>query len=147
MERRRFLKTIGVGSAVVTAVPVFGYSLTSLNGIAVSLILNECHFLKIERSEAEKFVDDFYISYFKNAAQTAVLSYKLRLKSYYFLKFDSSDSELVKELVHNFLFSTDFFVNRMDESKPVKYTGLHNPFTTPCYNPFSFLYYPPEKLT
>ena len=46
------------------------------------------------------------------------------------------------DIIGNFLLSTDFFINKMDESKEISFIGLFDPYTRPCSNPFSNLYYP-----
>ena len=36
-----------------------------------------------------------------------------------------------------FLLSTDFFQNGANETKPVKFVALYDPYVTPCYNPLA----------
>lgn len=36
-----------------------------------------------------------------------------------------------------FLASSDFFQNGADESRPLRYVRLFDPYASPCYNPFS----------
>ena len=36
----------------------------------------------------------------------------------------------------NYLSSTDFFINDADESRPVRFVALYDPYVSPCYNPF-----------
>ena len=45
------------------------------------------------------------------------------------------------QIVGTFLLSTDFFYTGMDETKPVRYKGLYQPYNNACSNPFSSLYY------
>lgn len=35
-----------------------------------------------------------------------------------------------------YLMSTDFFLNGADESRVVRYVMLHDPYVSPCWNPF-----------
>ncbi len=44
--------------------------------------------------------------------------------------------------VSDFLLSTDFFLNKMDEGRKVTYIALYEPYKRPCSNPFSNLFYP-----
>lgn len=44
--------------------------------------------------------------------------------------------------IQDFLLSTDFFLNKMDESRRVSYVALYEPYKRACSNPFSNLYYP-----
>ena len=46
------------------------------------------------------------------------------------------------QIVGTFLLSTDFFINKMDESKPIVYSGrIWGPYRSSCMNPFSAIYY------
>ena len=38
------------------------------------------------------------------------------------------------------------FINKMDESRVVKYLGLYSPYKSPVPNPFAYTLYPPEKV-
>lgn len=40
-------------------------------------------------------------------------------------------------LYTKFLMSTDFFPNGQDERRPVTYVALHDPYASPCWNPFT----------
>ena len=39
-------------------------------------------------------------------------------------------------LYTKFLMSTDFFLNGQDERRPVRFVALHDPYVSPCWNPF-----------
>ena len=39
-------------------------------------------------------------------------------------------------LYTKFLMSTDFFMNGQDETRPVRFVALHDPYVSPCWNPF-----------
>ncbi|HET6418362.1 MAG TPA: hypothetical protein VFG22_18845 [Polyangiales bacterium] len=43
---------------------------------------------------------------------------------------------LPDEIYMNYLSSTDFFINGADESRPVRFVALYDPYVSPCYNPF-----------
>jgi hypothetical protein len=43
---------------------------------------------------------------------------------------------LPDEIYMNYLSSTDFFANGADESRPVRFIALYDPYVSPCYNPF-----------
>jgi hypothetical protein len=49
--------------------------------------------------------------------------------------------QLKSTVVGNFLLSTDFFYNKMDETREIKYITLFDPEIKPCQNPFSNLFY------
>jgi hypothetical protein len=137
MRRRSFLQLLGLGTAAVV-VPTVGVSSASVENALAGIILNEFHFLKIERKGVEQFVADYY----RMTGANKQFFMNVKTKAYYFLKVDSERSQLVRTLTQLYLMSTDFFQNRMDESKEVKYLGWYNPHKTPCANPFSSIYYP-----
>ena len=134
MNRRFFLKLTGAGAALV-ALPAMGIAYISYNKAATGFILNELDYLKLEVSGVEQFVQDY--------AKGKSDNYLLKIRGLYMLDSSASKSKLVEELVKDYLLSTDFFRNRMDESKTIKYTGLYDPYKSPCANPFSAVYYPP----
>lgn len=39
-------------------------------------------------------------------------------------------------LYTKYLMSTDFFLNGQDETRPVRFVALHDPYVSPCWNPF-----------
>lgn len=43
---------------------------------------------------------------------------------------------LPDEIYMNYLSSTDFFMNGADESRPVRFVALYDPYVSPCFNPF-----------
>jgi hypothetical protein len=49
--------------------------------------------------------------------------------------FEAPDSDVPHEVVSQFLMSTDFFPNGMDERRPLAYVTYYDPYVTPCYNP------------
>lgn len=59
------------------------------------------------------------------------------------LPFKKEYKDHCDKIVEKFLLSTDFFINKMDESKPVVFSGrIWGPYATPCMNPFSAIFYP-----
>lgn len=137
MRRRKFLQLAGLGS-VVLALPSIALYSTSPEDAAVGIILNELNFLKLERKGVEQFVTDYY----KWSGIHKRLRMRLTTKANYFFKIDSDQSDIVRNLINTYLISTDFFQNKMDESRVIKYVGRYNPYKTPCANPFSAIYYP-----
>lgn len=134
MNRRLFLKLTGAGAALA-ALPGMGFVYTSYQKAAKGLILNELDYLTLDVAGVEQFVQD----YAKNKSE----NHLLKIRGLYLLRTSSGKSKVVEELVKDYLLATDFFRNRMDESKPLQYTGLYDPYKTPCANPFSAVYYPP----
>jgi hypothetical protein len=137
MRRRNFLKLAGFGTAAL-ALPAFVAYSASIEHAMAGIIINELHFLKLNREGVNQFVAD----HCKLSDDLKQATMKMKVKAYYFLKVDAERSKFVRTLTDKYLISTDFFRNRMDESKEVNYVGLYNPHKTPCSNPFSAIYYP-----
>lgn len=119
----------------MVALPALGIAYLSYEKAAKNLISNELDYLKLDESGVEHFVRDY--------AKGKSENYLLKVRGLYLLGSSASQSKIVEELVKDYMLATDFFRNRMDESRTIKYVGLYNPYTTPCANPFSAVYYPP----
>lgn len=139
MQRRKFLQLTGLGAAVL-AIPGIGASVVSAEEALIGIIKNEFSYLKLDQKGLEQFAED----YFKLYANDSIL--KLRAKSYYLLRIDKNRSNIVNRIVHDYIKASDFFFNKMDESKPVRYVGLYNPWKRPCANPFTSSFYPETDL-
>jgi hypothetical protein len=142
MNRRYFLRLTGLSGAAMVALPGLGYVSTTNKDAAVGVIMHELAYLKLDRIGVEQFVEDYFRGHYINSSLKA----QLNLMTCYYLGVKTNSSRLVYEIVHYYLISTDFFLNKMDERKPVKYLGIFNSYTRPCSNPFSFLYYPSEVV-
>lgn len=140
MKRRKFLTFIGVGTGVALIPPTLYLVSPSVKKYAVQLIKNELHYLKLEPEGVEQYVED----YFK--ADDNKIMVNVRWKTFYYLGITWQKSDQVAELIKYYLLSSNFFINRMDESKPVKYLGMYNPYKSPVPNPYSYILYPPETI-
>ena len=138
IRRRTFLRIAGLGAAAVGLSTISLYA-TSFEQTTVDLITNQFSFLKLDMAGVRQFAADYHAS--QDANKTLYVRTKMRL--YDLFKVDSDRSQLVRTITTLYLVSTDFFQNKMDESKIVRYRSLYNPHKTPCANPFSSLYYPP----
>src|SRR5688500_15828319 len=115
MKRRKFLLIAGAGG-VAAAVTSFKFISTSFENAAVSLINAELGFLKLDPEGVSRFVKDF--------AKNKDDHYQLTMSGYSFIGVKPAQSGKVNQLLTTYLLSTDFFLNRMDESKTVRYLGL-----------------------
>lgn len=132
MKRRKFLTIAGLGGALLGA---GAFAFTFQNAVE-RIIINELSFLKLDKDGVARFVAD----YTKSMPSKA----KLMLKGYSFLGLSTRKSQKINSLVNAYLLSTDFFMNKMDESKTIKYIGLYDPYQRPCAHPFSSSQYPSE---
>ena len=132
MKRRRFLSIAGV-AGLVGAIASFKFATTTFEEAVENVIFRELGFLDLDKVGVRRFASDY--------SKPATSKYKLLLKSYSFMGINSQRSQKITHLIHAYLLSTDFFLNRMDEMRPVKYVGLYNPYLRPCANPFSSNYF------
>lgn len=137
MKRRNFLILAGAGG-VAAAATSFSFLSTSFEDAATGLIRSELHFLKLDPEGLERFVKDY--------ASNKDSTYHLTMRGYSFLGIGANQSGKVNQLLTAYLLSTDFFMNKMDESKTVKYVGLYDPYKRPCAHPFSNNFYPEEAV-
>lgn len=136
MHRRKFLKLSALGGGALLALPGLGFIAVTAKEAVAAIIMRQFDYLQLDEKGVAQFVEDYF------AAHPKMAGFDKKLRSYYLLRLDASQSELIDHLTRNYLQSTDFFRNKMDESLPVNYLGLYNPYKTPCANPFSALYYP-----
>ena len=136
MKRRHFIILIGVATGAVIIPPSLYFISPKVKEYAVKLITNELYYLNIAPDSVEKYVDDFFLTTGNNIISTA------KWKALYYLGYTWRDSERIKDLIKYFLLSTDFFLNKTDESKVVNYLGFYGPYTGTYVNPFSFIVYP-----
>lgn len=106
-----------------------------------SIIKRELYYLTIDSKGLAQFSTD-YIEFTKTFPVLRQQKLRVNIASANFLKKNAQNSSTVERIVTGFLFSTDFFLNRMDEAKTIKYIGFHETNKAPCFNPFSNLYYP-----
>ena len=128
----------GLGAAAV-ALPSIGAYAVSLNEATAGVILHQFRFLNLDKKGVDQFVQEYY----KQEGSSRSAFTQLKMKGYYMLNIDSDQSQLVRTITTLYLLSTDFFQNRMDERKLVRFHSIYDPYKTPCANPFSALYYPP----
>lgn len=140
MNRRNFLLWTGIGAGGII-IPASLYFLSpDVEIYATAFIKKELFYLKLEKGSVEKYVAD----YFRTSKNDLIL--KMKWKTFYYLGIDSSRSNMLFELTKYYLLSSDFFINKTDESRVVKYLGLYSPYTSPVPNPFSFILYPPDTI-
>lgn len=138
MKRKRFLQLIASGIAV-SAIPGIWFLRKDARQAAINIITHELHFLKLDQKGVENFVDDYMKKH-----TNSLFTYEL--KAVDMLSLSANSLGYTEFLVKDFLLSSTFFTNKMDESKLIEYTGnVYNPYKTPCGNPFSALYFPDKN--
>lgn len=104
------------------------------------MIEKELYYLKLAPGGVAKYVDDYFAATGNDTVST------IKWKVTYYLRLNYEKSDRLRDLIRYFLLSTDFFINKTDESKVVNYLGLYSPYTSPIPNPYSFVLYPPESI-
>lgn len=141
MKRRKFLKIGGI-MAAAAAVPPVTLNVQGFMSYSVqSIIKRELAYLTIDPKGLEQFTED-YIEFVKTFPILGQQKFRMNIASHNFLKRNAQNSDIVEGMVNKFLLSSDFFINRMDETKTVKYLGMHDKNKAACFNPFSHIYYP-----
>ena len=146
MQRRKFIGLTALAGAGLAAGAGFVY-FENFQALARKIIMEDTATLKIAPAEYDKF----FIDVEKHRKWDALFPppHRQLLKWHYYidnqlfrLPYATSYKTNRSKLVGTFLLSTDFFLNRMDVSKPIRYNVLFDPYFYPCSNPFSNLYYP-----
>ncbi|AHM63597.1 hypothetical protein D770_26770 [Flammeovirgaceae bacterium 311] len=134
MQRRKFLKLTGL-SAVALAIPGVGMGAISTEQAIAGILKNEFDYLELDDKGLKQFVKDFLE--FRGHGKYV----HVKVRTLYLFRVKAAESSLVDRLAREYILATDFFINKMDESKTVKYIGLYDPYKRPCANPFTYNYY------
>ncbi|WP_421943918.1 hypothetical protein [Pedobacter sp.] len=137
MNRKKFLIIAGVSTGSLIVPSGIYFVSGSVKKYAALLIKKQLSYLKLETNSVETYVEDYFQG-------NNDLMAKLRWKTMYYLGITWENSNTLKDLIKYYLLSTDFFINKMDESKNVKYLGLYSPYKSPVPNPFAYTLYPPN---
>ncbi|MDH7460403.1 twin-arginine translocation signal domain-containing protein [Chitinophagaceae bacterium 26-R-25] len=142
-SRRKFLKLTAGGILALGAGYVGVKSFSPFRKVIIDILYEDLKGLKIKQGDIEKFADkaaEVNPWHFNAKKQKLMAAYgpikwmPLPFKKEYKLYRD--------DVVSRFLLSTDFFTNKMDESKEIAYMGaIWGPYSTPCLNPFSSMFY------
>ena len=130
MKRRRFLTIAGLG-ALIGAVASDKFMTTTIESSTARLIKEELAFLQLDDDGIRAFTRDY--------AKIKRQEFKVIVKGYTFLGIGSSQSGKIHHIVSTYLLSSDFFINKMDEKRVIKYVALYDPYRRPCVHPFSHL--------
>ena len=144
MKRRKFITIAALGSAVV-ALPAIGFSSNTFFKQAIaSIVQRELHYLKLDEQGVKKFVDDF-ADEINAGALSRAQKIKMKVGTEYLVPGSIDKSQVTDRIVTLYLLSSDFFMNKMDEKRTVKYVGMYDTYKRACSNPFSHTYYPQQS--
>ncbi|HEX2535947.1 MAG TPA: twin-arginine translocation signal domain-containing protein [Chitinophagaceae bacterium] len=142
MKRRRFLKLAAVGTAAV-ALPAAGLSSGAFFRKAVAGIIHrDLDYLKHDDETVDKFARDFLGFINNELPMRESFMVRSRVVRRYVSGAKPKSIGALEDFVPRYLLSTDFFQNKMDESRILQYTGFYHQSKKSCGNPFSHLFYP-----
>jgi hypothetical protein len=140
MNRRKFIisAVLGLGGMALL--------FPSFHQTVKRILRKETSGLKVDEDSIDQYiVDAEKEQFFATFSHAKKLLIGLHTSSGFFGNLMPYRNKYVQyrgQIAGHFLLSTDLFRNRMDVTKPVKYTGFYNPYRQPCSNPFSAIYYP-----
>jgi hypothetical protein len=140
MKRRTFITLAGVGAGLCIVPPALYYIAPGTQEYALKLLRKELYYLNITPGSAEKYVTDYFQAIGNDTMAT------LKWKTSYYLGLNYEKSDRIRDLIKYFLLSTDFFINKTDERKPVNYLGLYSPYKSAITNPYSFIIWPAADI-
>lgn len=140
MERRNFIRLVGVGTGMCFIPPSLYFLAPGIKTYAESILKKELSYLKLEPAGVRKYIDDYF-----QATGNDTLSV-LKWKVLYYLNSSWDKSDRIRDLLKYYLLSSDFFINKTDEKKEVHYLGLFNSYKSPVPNPYSFVLYPASEI-
>ena len=144
LNRRKFLWLSLAGTGGLLS---FNYiSKVSNMQLVLGRILSEnLGGLKIDPLEIQRWTQDVVEKKSLNlsfASTQLLCMYQIQPLNTLLLPFNRKYQQLCTDITANFLLSTDFFLNKMDEQKEIRYSGMvYQTYKGACANPFSGLYY------
>lgn len=141
MKRRTFLAA--TAATLAAGGVLLGLNLNSYQNIVKNVVRTRLHYLNISEEDLNKFAAAYELAMAKPRSKVLMidLSYKCSTINFCQRKIGERLDYFEGYVVNYFLKSSDFFLNGMDESKPVKYVSIDflDPYKSPCYNPFANL--------
>jgi hypothetical protein len=143
ISRRRFLYSIAF-VVIILLIGVIG--LPHLEKVIRKILEKELSFLDLESGAIDRFLEEtkktgYWNRIFSQQKKYFIIGYYVLSNPLFHLPYQYKYNQQKARIVGDFLLSTSFFYNKMDEKKEVKYNGLYDPYMRPCANPFSDLIY------
>jgi len=145
ISRRKFIL---IALLAIGAASIASFIYLDFDKILFKILKNDLSYLKVKDDQIEKFIKE---ARNQNHWKRKYFDWKKQLFMRFGYMIDSiwqtfpyayKYRQYKSEIVGDFLLSTDFFLNEMDENQQINYIGLYNPYKRACSNPFSNLYYP-----
>jgi hypothetical protein len=143
MNRRRFIQITIVGGF---AAAVGAYMMLAFRSAVRRMIAADTAGLKIEEGSIDRFIADaeqeFWLQRYGLAKRALIGLHTHTRGMLGLLPFKGKYLQYRSEIVGQFMLSTDYFYNKMDDNIQVNYAAFFNPHKGPCANPFSSAIYP-----
>lgn len=143
MKRRKFLGLIGAAGAGSLLI---GYAIApSFEKTLEQIVRESVEGLQLEAGAIKKFLaeaeSEGLLEQYDLSKQEFIRAHHVLENGFFDLPYKHKYQQMRDDLAGKFLLSTDFFTNKMDTSRKIAYIGLYDPYTRPCSNPFSSVYY------
>lgn len=149
MKRRKFigLSILAVLGSIVTGFVVFA----DFETVVLKILKSNLKDLKIKDEHFKKFITE---AQSPGYASKIMFDKKKKafINTFYFLPKiglpgEAKYFELRERIISDFLLATDFFVNKMNVNREIKYVALYDPYSRPCQNPFTNIHYQEDSTT
>ncbi len=141
-SRRKFIITAIV---IIAGIFVVFFAALPFEYVVLRILKKDLKRLNISDQMFELFVTEAkkngYFSSFNFQKKWLIRIYDSLAVNGSSLPYSGRYREYRSQLVGDFLLSTDFFLNDMDEDREIEYIGFYDPYLRPCSNPFSNLFY------
>lgn len=145
MKRRNFIWLLAAGAGVAAAGGYIFFE--KFEALVRKIIIRDTSSLRVSVEEIDKYLaavkeNKHLINSIPFANQQLVKWHYYLDQAWFTLPYYTKSKVDRSKIVGDFLLSTDFFTNKMDPKRQVKFVGIYDPYHKPCANPFSNLFYP-----
>ena len=145
LNRKKFLwySLIGIGGSLMSCEYIS--KVTHFEKVIADILTENLEGLKVSPSDISDYARDVTKNNalnFSFAGTQMLCLYDIRSFQPFLQPLNKKYTRLCTDITANFLLSTDFFMNKMDEKKTITYSGsVYSVYRSACANPFSVLYY------
>jgi hypothetical protein len=143
MNRRKFIKVIGISSIFISIVGYF--TLFDFLWVVKKIISQDTMLLRISEGDIDRFIneaveEDFFLQFSRIKKYLIIVHFNFGSLNY-LLPYKNKYLQYRSQIAGHFLLSTNIFSQPTSLEKKVSFVSFFNPFTRPCSNPFSDMYF------